>query len=213
MTETAEQSLQRFLIPTKCIESQHPTIIAKAKELTDENVTVEEKARSIFYFIRDKIRYEFRAKFHERAYLASQILHEGKGFCTQKAILFCALARSCGIPAGIYFYDIVDYLLPDSVVAFMNTRILYRHGITALYLNGAWYKYDATLDSTLTRKNSFPPVEFSPDRDCLISKRTSSGRKFIEYIHEHGLYADVSFEQILTWFKQGYPRLVDKYLK
>ncbi|UCE07643.1 MAG: transglutaminase family protein [bacterium] len=211
MTETSEESLQKYLISTKLIESQHQLIVDKAKELTANAVKLEHKARNIFYFMRDKIRYEFRVKFKEEEYLASYILETGRGFCTQKAILFCALARSCGIPAGIYFYDIIDHSLPAHTVLFMKTRNLYHHGIAALYLNGTWYKYDATLDIQLTKRYNFTPVEFFPDRDCLMSAITLSRSKHIEYTNDYGLHADVSFEEIISWFKRGYPHLVEKY--
>lgn len=211
MKKSTEISLQPFLIPTTFIESQHPAIITKAKELTDGPLTAEDKARNIFYFIRDEIRYEFRAKFKADKYLASQILKDSRGFCTQKAILFCALARSCEIPAGLYFYDMLDHSLPDQIVNIMKTRTLYHHGIAALHLNGAWHKYDATLDSRLIKRNNLYPVEFFPDRDCLMSNKTLSGDKHIEYINDYGLYPDVAFKEILTWFKKGYPHLAERY--
>jgi len=211
MKKISESPHLEFVIPTKLIESQHQAVVRKAAELTDGIITAEDRARNIFYFIRDEIRYEFRAKFDEQKYLASYILQDGKGFCSQKAILFCALARSCGIPAGIYFYDIIDHSLPGQFVSIMKTRILFHHAIAALHLNGAWHKYDATLDIQLTEKNDLHPVEFSPDRDCLMRERTRSGSKHIEYIKEHGLYPDVSFGEIINWFREGYPHLVERY--
>ena len=208
MTEITYKSLKEFVVPTKLIDSQNPAIIAKAGELTTNVVQVEDKAKYIFYFVRDNIHYNFRAKFDEEEYLASNILKKARGFCTQKAILFCALARSCGIPAGIHFYDIVDYTLPKRIVKIMRTRTLYHHGITALYLNGNWYKYDATLDIHMMKKNHLYPVEFNPNKNCLMNKKTPSDGRHIEYVRDHGLFTDVSFEEIMSWFKQGYPHLL-----
>lgn len=203
-----DKTMKEFIIPTKFIESNHPAIVAKAEELTEDAVQAEDKARNIFYFIRDHIRYSFRAKFYEEEYLASNILKKARGFCTQKSILFCALARSCGIPTGIHFYDIVDYTLPVRIVGVMRTRTLYHHGISELYLNGSWYKYDTTLDIHLVKKNRLYPVEFIPNEDCLMKARTLSGGKHIEYVKDHGLHADVSYKEIISWFKQGYPHLL-----
>ncbi len=176
--------------------------------MTNQFIPIEEKARQIFYFIRDKIRYIFRADSNEDQYLASNILKKEGGFCTQKAILFCALARACNIPAGIYFYDIVDYTLPQNFIDLLQTRTLYRHGIVALYLDGKWLKYDATLDSNLINRNNLIPVEFSPDRDCLMHEKTKTGERHIEYIKDYGLYSDLNFEEIKSWFKKYYPHLV-----
>jgi len=203
--------LVEFLKPTQFINSNHPTIIEKVNELIRSPDSPPYKARTIFYFIRDQIKYEFKAKFVTEQYIASNILQNGKGFCIQKAILFCALARAAGIPAGIYFYDIVDHTLPRGFVRLMQTNILYHHGITALFLNGTWYRYDATLHLSLVQKNKFIPVEFSPHQDCLMHDHTLTAQKHIEYLEEYGLFADVSFNQIMGWFRKGYPQLFQKY--
>ena len=182
--------------------------IKKAEELTNQSLPIEEKAREIFYFVRDRIRYLFHADSNEDQYLASNILKKKGGFCTQKSILFCALARACDIPAGIYFYDIVDYTLPQHIIDLLQTRTLYRHGIVALYLNGKWLKYDATLDSNLVARNNLIAVEFFPDRDCLMHEKTDSGARHIEYVKNYGLFADVSFDEIKLWFKEYYSHLI-----
>ena len=201
------ESLHKFLLPSKLINFEHPDIIQKSTELTAGVNRIEDKAEKVFYFIRDRILYEFQAAFEEEAYLASNILRAGKGFCTQKAILFCALARNCGIPAGIHFYDIVDYTLPEYIVNILRTNALYHHGIVELHLNGNWHRYDATLDTPLCSRRNRIPVEFEPDEDCLMKPKTRDGAKHIEYIRDYGLFEDISFEKIVGWLKQDYPHL------
>ena len=203
---------EKYLQSTKLINSNHLAIIKQADELTNQFIPIEEKACLIFYFVRDQIRYLFRADSNEDQYLASNILKKEGGFCTQKAILFCALARACNIPSGIYFYDIVDYTLPQNIIDLLRTRTLYRHGIVALYLNGKWLKYDATLDSNLITRNNLIPVEFSPDRDCLMHEKTKSGERHIEYIKDYGLYSDLNFKEIKSWFIKYYPHLAEQNL-
>ena len=203
-----DRESERFLKPTELINSDHPVIQAKAIELTTGLKSTEEKARRLFYFIRDEIRYVFRAGQKAEEYPASQVLKRQRGFCTQKAILFCALARSCGIPAGIHFYDIVDYTLPAEFINLLRTNVLYRHGIVALNFNGKWLQYDATLDIALVNRNNLIPVDFSPQRDCLMPAATRTGNKHIEYIRDYGLYSDISYSEIRSWFEQFYPHLM-----
>ncbi len=204
----AELELNQYLKPTKLINYNHPEIIQKANELTVDFEKQEEKAQALFCFIRDEIRYVFHADREKEFYKASSILEKGRGFCTQKSILFCALARACNIPAGIHFYDIDDFTLPPNFVDLLRTKTLYRHGIVSLYLNGKWNKYDATLDIKLVNRNKLIPVEFFPDRDCFMQDKTQSGEKHIEYVNDYGLVADVSYEEIRSWFKKHYAHLI-----
>lgn len=199
-----------YLQSTKLINSGHPHIIKKGIELTQDCSDPADRARAIFYFIRDDILYEFHAPLAEEAYRASSILKAGKGFCTQKAILFCALARSTGIPAGLYFYDIVDHTLRKETSAFLRTKTLFHHGITALYLQGYWRQYDATLDTPLAERKQILPVEFLPDRDCLMTYTESQSDPKIEYAVDYGLTSDVTFSEIHHWMKTGYPHLVER---
>ena len=203
-----KQNLDQFLKSTQLINSNNDKIIKKANQLTSVALKTEDKAEKLFYFMRDQIRYVFHADSNKESYKASSILEKGRGFCTQKSIHFCSLARACGIPAGIYFYDIDDYTLPPAYIELLRTKRLYRHGIVALHLNGKWNKYDATLDIKLVNKNNLIPVEFYPDRDCLLHEKTKSGSKHIEYVNDYGLVADVSFEEIKLWFKQHYSHLI-----
>lgn len=203
--------LENFLKPTRHIDSDHPEIMKKVAELSRDCRTDTEKAEKLFYFVRDKIIYEFRAKPFEHQYTASFVLKEGKGFCTQKAILFSGLARACSIPAGVYFYDIIDHALPKRMVLLMRTNYLYRHGICALHLNGKWHRYDATLQIDLVKRNQFIPVEFAPDRDCLFHPQTKTGAPHIEYVKDHGLVADVNYAEIIGWLTKAYPHLTARY--
>ncbi len=197
-----------FLHPTELIDSDHPAIISKANEITGLKREPEDKAKAIFYFVRDYIRYIFRADLDEQKYKASSILKSGKGFCTQKAILFCALARACQIPSGIHFYDIVDYTLNETFVRFLKTRTLYHHGVPVLYLNNTWYQYDATLDIELVKNKGLRPVEFCMGQNCLMHPTTLNGEKHVEYVRDHGMYSDVTFKEIESWLKEGYPHLL-----
>jgi transglutaminase-like putative cysteine protease len=182
-------------------------ILKQAEDLMSGGKGQEEITRRIFYFIRDRIRYDFRPKLEASEYRASSILKERRGFCTMKAILFCALARACGIPAGLHFYHIVDHTLPNPMVKMLRTNTLYHHGIGALWLEDGWYQYDATLDRELINMKQLEAVEFAYQRDCLMPSETRNGGLHIEYIEDIGLYNDVSFAQIKGWLREGYPHL------
>jgi transglutaminase-like putative cysteine protease len=202
-----------YIRSDELIESGHPGILQKADQLSESSARDVERAEKIFYFIRDSIRYTFIPRFDSDDYRASSILKSSRGFCTQKAILFCALARCAGIPAGIHFYDIVDKSLPDETVAMMKTSTFYRHGIAELYLDGIWRQYDATLDSALVERNGLRPVEFDAGADCLMHEATLDGSPHITYVKDHGRVSRVTFDEIMGWFRLYYPHLHPDHLK
>lgn len=204
-----QTSYQKYLIPTPLINSDHPKINAQAQKLTKDSTTDEKKIKSIFYFVRDEIKYIFGVPPNESALKASSILQAKKGFCTQKAILFCSLARSCLIPSAIHFYDIIDHDLSDYIAGILKTRKLVRHGVPAVRLKNSWIQYDVTLDLHLVNKKGLKPVEFSPDKDCLMHSTTLEGSKHIEYVYDYGLTYDVTHKQIMEWMKKAYPHLFD----
>lgn len=201
---------KKYLVSTPLIESDHPQIISQARKLTNHTNSNQEKIRSIFYFVRDEIKYNFGIPPNESAVKASMTLKARKGFCTQKAILFCSLARSCSIPSAINFYDIIDHTLSNYIAGILKTKKLIRHGVPAVKLNNTWKQYDATLDIHLIQKKGLKPVEFSADRDCMMHSTTKNGNKHIEYVHDYGLTHDVTYQQIRYWMKKGYPHLFNE---
>lgn len=201
-----DKNLEKFLEPTELIDWKHPLILEKSNALFTAKESDSAKAEVIFYFIRE-IPYAFDISFNAKDYKASAILQANRGFCTQKAILFCALARSAGIPAGIHFHDIVDHTLSDHFLKFLKTDVLVYHGIASLFISGAWRQYDATIDSRLADRKGMQPVSFSPDHDCLMPPKDLEGGPNIDYVKDRGRHADVSFQDIETFYRQAYSHL------
>jgi len=201
-----DQNLEKYLKPTDLMDWEHPVIQEKAAQLFFHKDSPVQKAEPLFDFIRE-IPYAFHISFSAEDYKASAILKANRGFCTQKAILFCTLARCAGIPAGIHFYDIVDYTLADHFTQFLKTNTLVYHGITSLYLNGKWLQYDATIDTRLAARKGMRPVVFSRDKDCLNPPYGLNNQPNIEYIKDRGLYADVTFSDLQNWYKKNYSHL------
>ena len=200
-------NLERYLQTTELIDFEHEMIQEKANELARGSSNPAAITEKIFYFVRDEIRYAFRVPHDAGEFKASAILRAKMGFCTQKAILFCALARKNNIPAGIYFYDIIDHSLPERFAELLRTRTMFRHAVPTLNLDGVWRKLDATLDLKLVEKNGLFPVEFSSHQDCLMPLKKRDGGKHIEYANAYGLYGDVSFNGIKHWFELYYAHL------
>ena len=82
-------------------DDQNPIVQEKAKELTKNAKTIEEKLDNIFLYVRDQIKFGFPSTGDLTT--ASETINLKLGQCNTKATLFMALCRAIGIPARIHF--------------------------------------------------------------------------------------------------------------
>ena len=175
----------KYLAPSFFIESNHPEIIKKVEELT-QDLPPSDKIQQIiriFYFVRDQIIYRAGS---DRDYLSRQntrasiVLKRGDGYCIQKAILFVAMARSLGIPARLHFVDIINYLTPETFKQQLGSNVFIFHGYGEVFLNGKWLEANVAFDKDLCRRKGYPTNEFDGIHSSLFAHFNDSGDKFIE---------------------------------
>lgn len=176
--------IQKYLQPGEYINSDHPDVIAKAKELVSDEKDAVKRAKILFEFVRDEIREGYIGSMK-----ASAVLAQGEGVCHEKASLLTALARAAGIPAyyGFTVVHIKDWKNEEGKIK----DIKFLHGATGLYLNGKWITYDPTgnihrwkmwiQDDPVT---IVLPLEFSADHDVIFP---SEGRVMVK-ITPHKLF-------------------------
>lgn len=162
-----------YLKPEVYTNSNGPLIINTANRLVKNESDEIQKAKILFEFVRDSI-----DEGNFDSYKASEVLKAGNGFCYNKAILLSALCRAAGIPARLTF----DEVKADSVPSLHTENIInakFLHGITEIYLNGKWIKYDQTgnakrwnLWNRIWLKENLPkidlPLEFSTQHDVVF---------------------------------------------
>ncbi len=194
-----------YLQPTYFINADHPDIVALATNLTEGAREESEKARRLFYHVRDNIFYNPYAPFEKREdYQAHVILKRGEGYCIQKAIVLAALARVCGIPSRLRLADIRNHLVPPNLARMMETDIFYFHGYDELYLQGRWVKVTPTFDTRMCERLELIPVEFDGIHPALFHPRTCDGRLHVEYIRQRGHFADFPYDEVMKGFHELY---------
>jgi hypothetical protein len=57
--------MEEYLRPCGLIDSDHPSVVKKSKELTQESQSSRDKAVSIYNFVRDGIQFGFSPAFGE----------------------------------------------------------------------------------------------------------------------------------------------------
>ena len=157
-----------FLKPGVNIDSNHPRIIQKAKELTEGWSTDAEKAKALYEYVRDSYNDNPSDSFK-----ASDVLEYGGNNCIRRSTLLAALCRAAGIPARLHMqeFTMIDYKMPNGEVKDLRSP----HVITGIYLDGTWRLYDATGNEKKwvgfnrdEKAASEMPLPFHPDRDCLF---------------------------------------------
>ena len=192
--------MDKYLTPTKVIDCDNRFVIARATELTEGRHSTEEKAISLFYFVRDEIKFDpFAPGLELNDHIASAILERGNGYCQHKAILLVALARAAGIPARLGFVDIKDHLMPGKlrqIIGGDNTLVY--HGYVEFYLSGKWVHASPTFDLRTCKKNRFIPVDFDGINDARDSSYNEAGEPHIEYILDRGPFDDFPWQELCS---------------
>ena len=197
--------MEKYLRPTPTIDCDNESIKENAQNLIKGQQQVIDKAKSLFYFVRDEIKYNPYVQFDLlEDYQASKTLERGDGFCIQKAVLLAALARAAGIPARLRHADIRNHLIPDKLMEIMGTNLFAFHGYDELYIEGKWIKATPAFDLKMCQENRIIPVEFDGKGDAIFHSHNLDGKLHIEYIQGHGHYDDLPFDKILDTAIQTY---------
>lgn len=202
MTRT---SFDQYLSPTDIIDSDHPRINDFAAQTIGDTEAPIERAVKLYYAVRDGIWYDPYYPFYlPEHYRASHVLKSGRGYCVCKAALLCALGRTCGIPSRIGFADVRNHLATQQLLAFMGTDVFVFHGFTEFYLNEKWVKATPAFNKELCQRHRVAPLEFNGREDSIFHPYNLEKKAFMEYVADHGTYADVPVKTIVAAWKAAY---------
>ena len=144
----ADVTLTEYLEPSRGLESDHPSIISRAGEITSNSSSDKEQARKIYAFVLDHMTYDAESPHRNQG--ALNALEHGIGVCEDYASLFVALARAADLPAR----QVNGYadpkatgeiwkLAPGQAFSLQG----YRHSWAEVYLEGeGWLPLDPTMD-------------------------------------------------------------------
>lgn len=188
-----------YLKPTPVIDYDSASIKETAKRLTEKQQEVKDKAKSLFYFVRDSIKYNFYVPCDKPDYYkASRTLEIGEGFCIQKAILLAALARAIDIPARLHLAAIRNHLVPIRLKELIGGDLFPTHGYNGLFIEGKWRKVVPAFDLEMCRHSRSSPVEFDGMHDALLPPYDVTGKPHFEYVQDFGYYDDLPFNKVIA---------------
>ncbi|MGH8689897.1 MAG: transglutaminase-like domain-containing protein [Burkholderiales bacterium] len=198
--------MSEYLTPGRYIDSRH-TAVQEFSRANSSGSSERERAVSLYYAVRDKIRYNPFLDFTDReVFRASAVLEAGQGFCVGKASLLCACARAAGIEARVGFADVKNHLTTPRLAETMGSDLFVYHGYTDLRIDGRWVKATPAFNLALCTRFRVKPLEFDGRADSIFHPFDEDDRRHMEYLRDRGVYADVPVGEIQQAFRDAYPK-------
>jgi transglutaminase-like putative cysteine protease len=195
-----------FLASGEFIDSATPAVRAFSAAAIGGAKGEREQAVRLYYAVRDGFRYDpYSIRAARRIFVASDVLAVQAAFCIPKAILLAAAARAAGIPAGIGLADVKNHLTTRKLRALMGTDIFIHHGYTVLWLDGRWVKCTPAFNIELCQKFGVLPLEFDGEHDSLMHPYDANRQRHMEYLQDHGIFADFPYDRVIGDFLKLYP--------
>lgn len=202
--------MNEYLAATNYIDKDHPDIAAFAAAHSDPDATAAENAVTIYYAVRDKIRYNpYSIEPNKESMKASSVLAKGEGYCVAKAVLLAACLRNKGIEARLGFADVKNHLNTERLKALMGTDLFVWHGYTDVHLNGKWVKATPAFNLGLCESFNVKPLEFDGTEDSIFHPFDKAGNRHMEYVNDHGTFADLPWDTIMEASLKAYPKYFD----
>jgi transglutaminase-like putative cysteine protease len=197
-----------YLAPGRFIDSNDADVVAFARAATVGTHDDMERVLRLYCEIRDGILYDaYRDLLHPDSYKASAVLRAGRGFCVGKAALLAACARAIGVPARVGYADVRNHLTSPKLRERFNTDLFVWHSYAELHLEGKWVKATPAFNAALCERLGLAPLAFDGRSDSLFQPFDPRGRRHMEYVVDHGAFADVPFDTIVAAFRLHYPTL------
>jgi len=204
--------MDAYCSPTFFMESDHPEVLKFSKQHIGDAGSDIEKAVRLYYGVRDEIRYNpYDIDPARESMRASLILEKGQGYCVAKAVLLAACLRSQGIPARLGFADVKNHLNTERLKQRMGTDLFVWHGYTDVLLSGKWVKATPAFNLSLCQAFGVLPLEFDGTKDSIFHPLDAAGNRHMEYVNDHGRFADLPWDDILAAFKKAYPGFYEKH--
>ena len=200
--------MNEYLQPGRFIDSDHPEVIAFTERNRGASADLREQAVSLYYAVRDQVRYNpYTFSRDPQTLKASHALSAGESYCVPKALLLAACARHCGIPARIGLADVRNHLATPRLLALLRSEVFAMHGYTELYLAGRWVKATPAFNLALCRVFKVEPLAFDGLNDSVFHPCNQQGERYMEYLQDHGQFAELPLELFFSHLAACYPHL------
>lgn len=147
-SQTNLKSMNNYLAETTILNYSDSMIQSVVKNKNWLNMDTVERAKSIYNFVRDDIKFGYNSSDN---ITAAEVLKDGYGQCNTKATLLMALLRSAGIPNRIHGFTI-DKTLQKGAISGVWYKLSPKnilHSWVEVYINNNWYFLEGVILDTL----------------------------------------------------------------
>ncbi len=199
-----------YLNPGLLTDSDHSDVILYAKNIVDGMEDDVQKVIALYNEVRDGFKYNpYHVILKPYAMKASFLLSKDYGYCVEKSNLFAACVRSVGIPARLGYSNVRNHLGTASIEEFLKTDLMVFHGFAEVFLNNKWVKATPVFNTELCHKYGVDTLEFDGRHDAIFQETDKEGNLFMEYVENHGTFADVPLKRFEEEMRKHYPHLFD----
>ena len=206
------EDLQKYLEPTFFLDYDQKEVADFAESICTATMQPLERAIALYYAVRDEIKYDpYNVQYSRDSIRASRVLKRRSGYCVAKAVLLAAVGRQQGIPCRLGFADVTNHLATQKLKEMMDTDRFVYHGFTEMYLNEKWVKATPAFNLSLCTRFNVRPLEFDGTQDSIFHEFDAEGKKHMEYLNDHGHFADLPFETIFSALRKAYPKFFKQF--
>lgn len=199
-------------IPNRFVDSDHPAVVAFARE--HQRAGDRESAVALFYAVRERLRYNpWRVRFQPEDYTASGVLLRDRSegaHCIDKALLLAAACRALGIPSRLHFANVRNHIGTARLEEQLGTDLLVFHGYAELHLGGRWIGATPAFNAALCHRLGVAPLEFDGVHEAVFQEFVGGGARFMEYVQDHGSFAGIPMERMLAAWEEHYPSVRER---
>ncbi len=199
-----------YLAPRFFVDADHPAIRRYAEKHAGRSAEPLDQAVSLYYVIRDGFRYNpWGVKISPEAFKASAVIQRDRtlgGHCIDKANVLAACARCLGIPARLHFANVRNHIGTEELERKLGTDLLVFHGYAELWLRGRWVAATPAFNKELCEHLGVEPLDFDGEHDSVFQQYDRAGGKFMEYVHDYGVFEDIPFDKMVAEWKLHYPK-------
>ncbi|WJG10857.1 transglutaminase-like domain-containing protein [Aliiglaciecola sp. LCG003] len=199
-------NLSQYLQENEYFNYSHPSIQSLISSIEEPDPY--QKIIAAYYLIRDNIAYNpYTFSDGVEALKASYAATHDSAYCIPKSALLVAVSRALGIPARIGLGDVRNHLSSPKLIDWLKTDLFVMHGYAEIYMHDKWVKCTPVFNHTLCEKFNIQPLNFDGKSDSLFHSFTQSGDKHMEYVTDHGSFAEMPVEKIFDAVSQAYPHI------